>query len=235
MSILVQELSKSYGTQTVLNGISFEAKPGKVTGFLGPNGAGKSTTMKLIANLLVPDAGKLTVNGFDVQSQSVDVKRCLGYLPEQNPLYLDLYVKEALAFMADVYQISDKQQRIAEVVELCDLGPEQHKRIGQLSKGYQQRVGLAQAIIHRPSVLLLDEPTSGLDPNQVVGIRNLIKTLGEKATVLFSTHIMQEVSAICDEVIILHQGNVVANQSTSALLAAHAGKSLEQVFQELTA
>ncbi len=234
MSILVQELSKKYGTQTVLNSISFEAKPGKVTGFLGPNGAGKSTTMKLIANLLLPDSGKITVHGLDAQREQLEVKRCLGYLPEQNPLYVDLYVKEALAFMADVYQIADKHKRIAEVVELCDLGPEQHKRIGQLSKGYQQRVGLAQAIIHRPSVLILDEPTSGLDPNQVVGIRSLIKTLGEEATVLFSTHIMQEVTAICDDVIILHRGTVVANQSTPELLAAHSGKTLEQIFQQLT-
>ncbi|MFM6953754.1 MAG: ATP-binding cassette domain-containing protein [Sphingobacteriaceae bacterium] len=235
MSIEVQALSKTYGSQEVLKAISFTAKPGRVTGFLGPNGAGKSTTMKCLAGLLVPDTGILKVNGLDVATQSLEVKRCLGYLPEQNPLYLDLYVKEALSFMANVYQISPKEARIAEVIELTGLGPEQHKRIGQLSKGYQQRVGLAQAILHKPAVLILDEPTSGLDPNQVLGIRDLIKAIGKTTTVLISTHILQEVAAICDDVIILSKGHLVANSSLPDLLAAYPSKTLEQIFQELTA
>jgi ABC-2 type transport system ATP-binding protein len=234
MSIEVHQLSKAYGKQEVLKAISFTAKPGRVTGFLGPNGAGKSTTMKCLAGLLVPDSGSLQVNGLDVATESLAVKRCLGYLPEQNPLYLDLYVKEALAFMADVYQVDNKKARIAEVISLTCLGPEQHKRIGQLSKGYQQRVGLAQAILHKPAVLILDEPTSGLDPNQVLGIRDLIKEIGKSTTVLISTHILQEVAAICDDVIILSKGLLVANSSLSDLLAAHPTKTLEQIFQELT-
>jgi len=234
MSIEVHQLSKAYGKQEVLKAISFTAKPGRVTGFLGPNGAGKSTTMKCLAGLLVPDSGSLQVNGLDVATESLAVKRCLGYLPEQNPLYLDLYVKEALAFMADVYQVDNKKARIAEVISLTCLGPEQHKRIGQLSKGYQQRVGLAQAILHKPAVLILDEPTSGLDPNQVLGIRDLIKEIGKSTTVLISTHILQEVAAICDDVIILSKGRLVANSSLPELLAAYPTKTLEQIFQELT-
>ncbi len=234
MSIEVNQLSKAYGKQEVLKGISFTAKSGRVTGFLGPNGAGKSTTMKCLAGLLVPDSGSLQVNGLDVATQSLVVKRCLGYLPEQNPLYSDLYVIEALAFMADIYQIDNKEARIAEVIALTGLGPEQHKRIGQLSKGYQQRVGLAQAILHKPAVLILDEPTSGLDPNQVLGIRDLIKEIGKSTTVLISTHILQEVAAICDDVIILSKGRLVANSSLTHLLAAHPAKTLEQIFQELT-
>jgi len=234
MGIEVNQLSKAYRAQEVLKGISFKAKSGRVTGFLGPNGAGKSTTMKCLAGLLVPDSGSLQVNGFDVATQSLAVKRCLGYLPEQNPLYPDLYVKEALGFMADVYQMDNKEARIAEVISLTGLGPEQHKRIGQLSKGYQQRVGLAQAILHKPAVLILDEPTSGLDPNQVLGIRDLIKAIGKSTTVLISTHILQEVAAICDDVIILSKGRLVANSSLPDLLAAHPAKTLEQIFQELT-
>ena len=234
MSIEVHQLSKSYGAQKVLKGISFKAKSGRVTGFLGPNGAGKSTTMKCLAGLLVPDGGSLLVNGLDVAKQSLAVKRCLGYLPEQNPLYPDLYVKEALGFMADVYQIANKEARIAEVIALTGLGPEQHKRIGQLSKGYQQRVGLAQAILHKPAVLILDEPTSGLDPNQVLGIRDLIKEIGKSTTVLISTHILQEVAAICDDVLILSKGRLVANSTLPDLLKTHPTKTLEQIFQELT-
>jgi ABC-2 type transport system ATP-binding protein len=234
MSIEVHQLSKAYGVQEVLKGISFMAKSGRVTGFLGPNGAGKSTTMKCLAGLLVPDSGSLQVNGLDVATQSLAVKRCLGYLPEQNPLYPDLYVKEALSFMADIYQIDNKEARIAEVIALTCLAPEQHKRIGQLSKGYQQRVGLAQAILHKPAVLILDEPTSGLDPNQVLGIRDLIKEIGKSTTVLISTHILQEVAAICDDVIILSKGRLVANSSLPELLAAYPTKTLEQIFQELT-
>ena len=234
MSIEVHQLSKAYGTQEVLKSISFTAKPSKVTGFLGPNGAGKSTTMKCLAGLLVPDSGRLRVNGLDVATQSLEVKRCLGYLPEQNPLYPDLYVKEALGFMADVYQMDNKEARIAEVIALTGHGPEQHKRIGQLSKGYQQRVGLAQAILHKPAVLILDEPTSGLDPNQVLGIRDLIKEIGKSTTVLISTHILQEFAAICDDVLILSKGQLVANSSLPELLAAHPTKTLEQIFQELT-
>lgn len=232
--IQVDQLSKSYGTQKAVDSISFKAQPGRVLGFLGPNGAGKSTTMKMLSGFLQLDSGTATVCGYDIMSQTLDVKRHLGYLPEHNPLYLDLYVKEALGFMADIYQLSDKNKRIAEVIAQTGLGDEQNKRIGALSKGYRQRVGLAQAIIHNPAVLILDEPTSGLDPNQVIGIRELIKTLGKTKTVLVSTHIMQEVDAICDDIIIIAKGKMVANQSKSDLLTSHSGKTLEQIFSGLT-
>lgn len=233
--IQVDQLSKTYGQQKAVDSISFKAEPGRVLGFLGPNGAGKSTTMKMLSGFLLPNSGTAQICGYDIMNQTLQVKRHLGYLPEHNPLYLDLYVKEALGFMADIYQIDNKNKRIAEVIEQTGLGPEQHKPIGSLSKGYRQRVGLAQAIIHNPEVLILDEPTSGLDPNQVIGIRDLIKTLGKTKTVLVSTHIMQEVEAICDDILMISKGKMVANQSKTDLLNSHSGKNLEQIFTQLTA
>ncbi len=232
--IIVENLSKSYGEQTAVDQLSFTASPGKVVGFLGPNGAGKSTTMKMLTGFLLPDMGTASICGFDIVKQDMEVKRCLGYLPEHNPLYLDLYVKEALAFMADVYRIENKNSRIAEVIEQTGLGDEQHKRIGSLSKGYRQRVGLAQAIIHDPQVLILDEPTSGLDPNQIIDIRNLIQELGKTKTVLLSTHIMQEAEAICEQFVIISRGQLKADQSKTELLKSNQGKSLEQIFTQLT-
>ena len=232
--IQVDQLSKFYGTQNAVDALSFQARPGFVTGFLGPNGAGKSTTMKMLSTYLQPDAGSALIAGFDILQQPMEVKRVLGYLPEHNPLYLDLYVKESLGFIADLHHIPNKKARIDQVIELTGLGPEQHKKIGALSKGYRQRVGLAQAIIHDPQVLILDEPTSGLDPNQVVDIRNLIKELGKTKTVLVSTHIMQEVEALCEQVIILSKGRKVADHSLTELIAKHPGLSLEQIFTRLT-
>lgn len=233
--IVVENLSKTYGAQKAVDALSFQALPGQVTGFLGPNGAGKSTTMKILSGFLQPDGGKSEICGFDVVEQPIEVKRLLGYLPEHNPLYLDLYVKEALAFMADIYQLSNVSAKIAAVIEQTGLGPEQHKKIGALSKGYRQRVGLAQAIIHDPQVLILDEPTSGLDPNQVLDMRKLIQDLGKSKTVLLSTHIMQEVEAICEHLIIVAKGKKVVDQSKADLLKVHSGKSLEQIFTSLTA
>lgn len=234
MSIKVEQLTKLYGQQKAVNGISFSAEPGAVLGFLGPNGAGKSTTMKILAGFIPQTSGMASVAGFDISSQSLEVRRNLGYLPEHNPLYLDLYVKESLGFVADIYQIPDKAKRIAEVIELTGLGLEQHKKIGQLSKGYRQRVGLAQAIIHDPKVLILDEPTSGLDPNQLVEIRKLIIDLGKSKTVILSTHIMQEVEAVCNQVIIINRGEIVANNSLQQLISSNANSSLEDVFLSLT-
>jgi ABC-2 type transport system ATP-binding protein len=234
MSISVQGLTKIYGTQKAVDGISFTAKPGRVLGFLGPNGAGKSTTMKMLTCFIPQTAGNATVAGFDIGTQSLEVRRNIGYLPETNPQYLDMYVKESLAFIADIYKIHDAPKRIAEVIEQTGLGPEQHKKIGQLSKGYRQRVGLAQAIIHDPQVLILDEPTSGLDPNQLVGIRQLIRDLGKTKTIILSTHIMQEVEAVCDDVVIISKGNIVADDTLAGLREKHAGKSLESIFIGLT-
>lgn len=232
--IVVQNLSKSYGTQKVLHSLSFTAQKGQVTGFLGPNGAGKSTTMKILSGFLQPDEGRVEVSGVNMEVQALEAKRLLGYLPENNPLYLDLYVKESLEFFADIHQLNNKKSRIAEVIELTGLGPQQHQKAGALSKGFRQRLGLAQAILHDPAVLILDEPTSGLDPNQVLDIRNLIKELGKTKTVLLSTHILQEVEAICDQVMILSRGTLVANQSKQTLLSLHPDKSLEQIFAALT-
>lgn len=234
MSIKVEQLTKVYGQQKAVNSISFFAQPGAVLGFLGPNGAGKSTTMKILAGFIPPTSGTAHVAGFDISSQSLDVRRNLGYLPEHNPLYLDLYVKESLSFVADIYKIPNKSKRINEVIELTGLGLEQHKKISTLSKGYRQRVGLAQAIIHDPQVLILDEPTSGLDPNQLVEIRKLVSDLGRSKTVILSTHIMQEVEAVCDQVIIINRGEIVANDSLKRLIASNDNRSLENIFLTLT-
>lgn len=232
--IVVENLSKSYGQQKAVDQLTFRAEAGSIVGFLGPNGAGKSTTMKMLSGFLLPDSGTASICGFDVVAQPMEVKRCLGYLPEHNPLYLDLYVKEALTFMADIYDVDHKNSRILQVIEQTGLGDEQNKRIGSLSKGYRQRVGLAQAIIHDPQVLILDEPTSGLDPNQIIDIRNLIIELGKEKTVLLSTHIMQEAEALCAQFVIISKGQLKANQSKSDLLRTNQGKNLEQIFSDLT-
>ena len=234
MSVQVNQLTKIYDRQTAVDNISFSAHPGKVLGFLGPNGAGKSTTMKVITCFIPQTSGSVKVSGFDVVEDSITVRRKIGYLPEHNPLYMDMYVKEALAFAAEIHQVKDKKQRIEEVIEQTGLSSEKHKTIGSLSKGYRQRVGLAQAIIHDPEVLILDEPTSGLDPNQIIGIRKLIRELGKTKTVILSTHIMQEVEAVCDQVIIINKGSIVTDSSLELLKNNHPGKTLEEIFIELT-
>ncbi len=217
MSVELNELTKKFGDQIAVNGISFTAKPGEIVGFLGPNGAGKSTTMKMLTCYSEPTSGSAKVCGFDIETQSKDVRAAIGYLPEHNPLYKDMYVKEFLGFVAGIHQVSKPSKRINELIEMTGLGLEQHKLIGALSKGYRQRVGLAQAMMHDPEVLILDEPTSGLDPNQLNDIRQLIQTLGEKKTVIFSTHIMQEVTALCDRVLIINRGNLVADDPIEVL------------------
>ncbi len=217
VSIQVHHLTKNYGTQTAVNSISFEIAPGEIVGFLGPNGAGKSTTMKMLTCYIPPTSGEAKVCGMDVSDQSIEVRKHVGYLPEHNPLYLDMYVKEYLAFAAGMGGVKNIKNRVDEVIALTHLGKEKHKKIGQLSKGYRQRVGLAQAIIHDPDVLILDEPTSGLDPNQVMEIRDLIRSLGKNKTIMLSTHIMQEVEAICSRVIIIDKGSIVADDSLDNL------------------
>lgn len=217
MSISVNNLSKKYGSQKAVNQVSFTVNKGEIVGFLGPNGAGKSTTMKMITGYLASDEGEIKVCGMLVNQDQVETKKKIGYLPEANPLYLEMYVKEYLSFIAGIHKITDPEKRIAEVIQMVGLSPESGKKIGQLSKGYKQRVGLAAALVHDPEVLILDEPTSGLDPNQIIEIREVIKKLGENKTVLFSSHIMQEVEAICDRVIIINKGNIVANDSLQNL------------------
>lgn len=217
MSISVQNITKIYGRQKALDEVSFEVHPGEIVGFLGPNGAGKSTMMKIITCFIPQTSGKANVCGFDVEEQSMKVKKKVGYLPENNSLYLDMYVKEYLRFIAGLHKLKDKKKKVAEMIGAVGLKAEQHKKIGALSKGYRQRVGLAQAMIHNPEVLILDEPTSGLDPNQIVEIRNLIKNIGKEKTVIMSTHIMQEVEALCDRVIIIDKGKIVADDSVSRL------------------
>ncbi|HEY1031930.1 MAG TPA: gliding motility-associated ABC transporter ATP-binding subunit GldA [Flavipsychrobacter sp.] len=213
MSISVAGLTKVYGTQKAVDNISFELKKGEIVGFLGPNGAGKSTTMKMITGYLPATSGTVKVSGFDVAAQPLDVKRSVGYLPEANPLYYDMYVREFLEFSAGVHKLSNAKQRIEQMIDITGLGKEAHKKIGMLSKGYKQRVGLAQAMLHDPQVLILDEPTSGLDPNQLAEIRDLILRIGKEKTVLLSTHIMQEVQAMCSRVIIINNGKIVADDS----------------------
>ncbi|MDQ8005523.1 MAG: ATP-binding cassette domain-containing protein [Pedobacter sp.] len=234
MSVIVKNLAKHYGEQKAVNEISFEAKPGRILGFLGPNGAGKSTTMKMLTGYLQPTSGQAEIVGKDIQLEPLEVKRLIGYLPENTPLYMDMYVREFLGFVAETYGLKNVKQRVEEVIKLVGLTQEQHKKIGMLSKGYKQRVGLAQAIIHQPQVLILDEPTSGLDPNQLSDIRALIKNLGKDKTVIISTHIMQEVEALCDDVIIINKGVLVANSSINDLKEKHAQSSLEDIFKKLT-
>ena len=211
MSVSVEHLSKKYADQIAVNSISFKVEPGEILGFLGPNGAGKSTTMKILTGYIPPTSGTAVVNGFDILKDSMSVRKSIGYLPEHNPLYHEMYVKEFLNFVADLHAIKNKPYRILEMIELTGLQIEQHKKIGQLSKGYRQRVGLAAALIHDPQSLILDEPTTGLDPNQIIEIRNLIKNVGKNKTVILSTHIMQEVQAMCNRVVIINKGNIVAD------------------------
>jgi len=228
MSIEVQNISKSYGTQKALDNISFSIKRGEIVGFLGPNGAGKSTLMKILTSYIQADHGSAAVNGFDVNTQQKSVQQSIGYLPEHNPLYLDLYVREYLAFNADVYKVP--QSRIQEVIELTGLTTESHKKISLLSKGYRQRIGLANALLHNPDVLILDEPTTGLDPNQLVEIRNVIKNVGKDKTVFLSTHIMQEVEAICDRVIIINKGKIVTDKKLDTLISSEKEQTIEVAF-----
>ena len=228
MSVSVKQLTKLYGEQKAVDNISFEIKAGEIVGFLGPNGAGKSTTMKILTGYIPPTSGSAIINDIDVSVDDKAVKKCIGYLPEHNPLYHEMYVKEFLSFVADLHQLNNKQHRINEMIELTGLGIEQHKKIGQLSKGFRQRVGLAAALLHDPEVLILDEPTTGLDPNQIVEIRNLIKTVGKNKTIILSTHIMQEVQALCNRVIIINKGTIVADDSIGKLQQQN--NNNEQIF-----
>ena len=222
MSVIVNDISKIYGTQPALDKISFSVDAGSVLGVLGPNGAGKSTLLKIITGYLSPSSGEVMINGQKVASDHLEFKKLIGYLPENNPLYLDLYVKEYLRLMAGLYKIPNRINRVEEIMEMTGLGPESHKKIGLLSKGYRQRVGLAQALLHDPSLLILDEPTAGLDPAQLVEIRQLIRSISAEKTVLLSTHIMQEVEAICDKILILNQGKVVALETPEKIKARSA-------------
>lgn len=246
MSIAVKNVSKVYGKQFALDDVSFEIEKGEVVGFLGPNGAGKSTMMKIITCFLPPTKGDVTVCGCDIWNDTLELKKKVGYLSEANPLYYDMYVSEFLEFIAGIHQIKNKKTRVDEMIEMTGLTPERHKKISALSRGYKQRVGLAQALIHDPEVLILDEPTTGLDPNQLVDIRALIKNCGKTKTVLLSTHIMQEVEAVCDRAIIIKKGKLVADASMHDLkrMAADMGVKeqirqsdifdMEALFQHLT-
>ncbi len=230
MSIAVNNITKIYGTQKALDSVSINIHPGEIVGLLGPNGAGKSTLMKILSCFIPPTSGEASVCDFDVLEQSIDVRKKVGYLPENNPLYLDLYVKEFLAFVAGTHQLKGSiKSRVEEIITLTGLQLEQHKKIGALSKGYRQRVGLAQALIHDPEVLILDEPTSGLDPNQLAEIRHLIKEIGKEKTVMLSTHIMQEVEAICGRAIIIHKGKIVADDATENLQKITVSKTMIRV------
>jgi ABC-2 type transport system ATP-binding protein len=232
MSIKVAQLTKKYGTQVAVNNISFTLDKGEIVGFLGPNGAGKSTTMKMITGYIDADGGTAFVCGQPSGTSSLAAKEKIGYLPEANPLYVDMYVREYLDFVADTHQVKNKKTRIEEVIKLAGLTPESKKKIHQLSKGYKQRVGLAAALIHDPEVLILDEPTSGLDPNQIVEIREVIKNLGKDKTVLFSSHILQEVTALCERVIIINKGNIVADEKISNLLGSKQTSELRLELKE---
>ncbi len=233
--VKVNQLSKVYGTQRAVDGVSFEARPGEVLGFLGPNGAGKTTTMKIITGYLPQSSGGAEVCGFDVTTQSMEARARTGYLPENNPLYKEMYVREYLEFAANIHKIDNKKQRIATMIGRTGLDSHRHKRIGELSKGYRQRVGLAQAMLHDPAVLILDEPTSGLDPNQIVEIRQLIKEIGREKTVILSTHLLAEVEAVCDRAVIIHQGKLVADAPIAELKQQFAGQSAVTVaFLEKT-
>jgi ABC-2 type transport system ATP-binding protein len=254
MSVVIEQLRKTYGEQIAVNGISLQVGKGEILGFLGPNGAGKSTTMKMITGYLSPDSGTAKVCGIDVTTDPTSVKKRIGYLPESNPLYFEMYVKEYLEFIGGIHNLSNSKKQIpnskeqilnstiqipnlksqiSNCIDSVGLGPEQHKKIGQLSKGYKQRVGLAAAILHNPDVLILDEPTGGLDPNQLVEIRELIRALGREKTVILSTHIMQEVEAMCDRVAIINKGNIVADDTLANLKKKDGKKSLKVGFEEV--
>lgn len=232
MSITVKNLTKVYSEQKAVNNISFSIQQGEIVGFLGPNGAGKSTTMKMITGYLEPTEGEISVSGIDVKKHSLNARRKIGYLPESNALYYDMYVKEYLDFIADLHKINQKKQTIQHVIELTGLTVESKKKIGQLSKGYKQRVGLAAALIHQPEVLILDEPTSGLDPNQIIEIRNVIREQGRNKLVLFSSHILQEVEAICDRVIIINKGKIVADDRLANLQKTSNSNVVKVGFKE---
>lgn len=233
MSIEVTDLTKTYGTQKAVNNLSFTIDKSEIVGFLGPNGAGKSTTLKIATGYLSPSEGTVKINGLDIHSDILAIKKTIGYLPEHNPLYHDMYVHEFLRYSGKFYGLNGSRlkERISQVISMCQLTPEQNKKIGQLSKGYRQRVGLAQALLHDPEVLILDEPTTGLDPNQIVEVRELIKKVSKDKTVIFSTHIMQEVQAICDRAIIINKGTKVADHSIDDLLKLNTGQSLEVEFE----
>jgi len=233
MSLSVSHLTKVFGQQRAVDDITFSIEKGEIVGFLGPNGAGKSTTMKMATGYLPATSGSIQVNGLDVATHSIQVRKMMGYLPEHNPLYQDMYVHEYLHFIGKVFEIpgSKLKSRVAEIIELCGLTPEQNKKIEALSKGYRQRVGLAQALIHNPEVLILDEPTTGLDPNQILEIRKLINQISSDKTVIFSTHIMQEVQAICDRVIVINKGEIVADDSVNNLLAAQGQSDVVVEFE----
>ena len=233
MSLVVNTLCKNYGPQVAVNEVSFELKPGEIIGFLGPNGAGKSTSLKMLAGFLEPNKGSIVLNGERIHQNALAVKKQIGYLPESNALYQDLYVKEYLQFLTTVHSITNAAEAIQSVIAKTGLGQMQNKKIAALSKGYKQRLGIAAAIIHQPKLILLDEPTAGLDPNQLIEIRALIQSLSKDSMILFSTHILQEVTAICDRVLVLHQGKLVADEPTRQLLDKH-GASLEEIFKILT-
>lgn len=229
MSVTVSGLTKIYGEQAAVDNISFEARPGDVLGFLGPNGAGKSTTMKIICGYIPPTNGKASVCGFDVEEKSFEAKQHIGYLPENNPLYLDMYVKEFLLFTGKLNRVSKCRSRVKEMIGLVGLWNEQRKKIGALSKGFRQRVGLAQALLHNPDVLIMDEPTAGLDPNQLVEVRHLIKELGKEKTVILSTHIMQEVQSVCNRVVIINKGKIVADDTVEKLQSKNSDETIIRV------
>lgn len=231
MSITVSEVSKFFGKQKALNNVSFHIPTGQVVGFLGPNGAGKSTMMKILTGYLPASSGRVEISGTLIDGNNLELRKKVGYLPEHNPLYQDMYIEEYLKFVADIYKLTDSKKRIAEIIETTGLTPERHKKIGALSKGYRQRVGLAQALLPDPEVLILDEPTTGLDPNQIVEVRNLITKLGEAKTILLSTHIMQEVQAICERVIIINNGVIVADEAATDLEKSFENK-LSRVYVE---
>lgn len=230
MSLHIINLTKKFGDQIALNTINIEINNNEIIGLLGPNGAGKSTLMKSIVGALKIDEGQIIFNGKDIRENEIETKRNMGFLPENNPLYSEMYVKEYLSFVADIHQVS--KERIEEVIELVGITPEKSKKISQLSKGYKQRVGLAQAILHSPDLLILDEPTNGLDPNQIIEIRNVIKEIGKEKTVILSTHIMQEVEALCSRVILIHEGNIIQDSNIEEFKAKYS--SLEEAFASYT-
>jgi ABC-2 type transport system ATP-binding protein len=232
MSIEVKSLTRLYGEQKAIDEISFSVQRGEIVGFLGPNGAGKSTTMKILTGCLKPSRGQAFLNGIDVQADPLRTKKMTGYLPESNPLYSDMYIREYLYFIADIHRLPEKKKKIQAVIERVGLLPESGKKIAQLSKGYKQRVGLAAALIHEPDTLILDEPTTGLDPNQIVEIREVIKNYGKDRTVLFSSHILQEVEAICDRVIIINQGKIIADNNLSELRKEQKGNFIKIIIKE---
>lgn len=237
MSIVVSVVSKSFGAQQALSEVSFECNPGSVTGFIGPNGAGKTTLMNILCGLLTPDSGTATVSGYDICTHMPDIRRCLGYLTENNPLYPDMYVHEYLDYCAGIYRLKRRAERIRSIIEQVGLGPEQHKKIGILSKGYKQRVGLAQALIHEPEVLILDEPTTGLDPNQIIEIRQLIVAVASTRTIMLSTHNLPEVESLCSHIVIINKGKIVADGTKEEILTrsrTSPAHSLQEFFQQTT-